>query len=176
MGDKVALPSLNLPKQRTHWTVGIVIAASLLFMVLGGAFYTVMKNRQAEADAIARREADRLASLKAEIEKAQADRAKAEAEKAASEAKRKADDAATVNAQKRAAVPAATASDDDKKDKGKKKSGGGHKGNGTKVANGKAGAPASGPAAAAAPTPAPAAAPTKSKASKDIDDLLKSFR
>lgn len=174
MGDKVALPSLNLPKQKTHWTVGVVIAAGLLFMILGGVFYTVMKNRQAEADAIARGQADRLAAVKAETEMAKAEKARAEAERAASEAKRKADEAAALVAQKKAVV--STATDDDKKDKGKKKSGGSHKGGGIKVANGKGAAPAAGPAAAApAPTPAPAPKPT-SKASKDIDDLLKSFR
>ncbi len=178
MGDKVALPSLSLPKQKTHWTVGVVVAAGVLFVILGAAFYTVLRNRQAEADAIARREADRLASIKAETEKAQAEKARAEAEKAASEAKKKADEAAALVAQKKASAASATASadSDEKKDKGKKKSG--HKGGSTKVASGKSGgssASTSSPASASA-APPPPPKPSSSKASKDIDDLLKSFR
>jgi hypothetical protein len=171
MGDKVALPSLSLPKQKTHWTVGVVIAAGVLLVILGAAFYAVLQNRQAESNAIARREADKLASIRAETEKAQAQKAMAEAERAASEAKKKAEEA-TLAAQKKPML-AAAAPDDDKKDKGKKKNGV-HKAGGAKVANGKPGAPASAsPAAAAAPAPAPK---PSSKASKDIDDLLRSFK
>ncbi len=173
MGDKAALPSLSLPKQKTHWTVGVVIAAGALFIILGAVFYTVMRNRQAEADAIARREADRLASIRAETEKAQAEKAKAEAERAAAEAKRKADEAAALAAQRQKAAGAVVAStDDDKKEKTKHK-GGNHKP--PRLANGKAAAPSSSAPAAAAAPPPPAPKPT-SKASKDIDDLLKSIR
>jgi uncharacterized small protein (DUF1192 family) len=152
--------------------VGVVIAAGVLFFALGAAFYAVLKNRQAESDALAKREADRVALVRAETEKVQAEKAKADAQRAASEAKKKEAEAETLAAQKRVI---ANASDDDKKDKGKKKVGGAHKAGATKVASGKPGAPAA-PAAAAAPA-APAAPPKeKSKASKDIDDLLRSFK
>jgi hypothetical protein len=173
MGDKVALPSLSLPKQKTHWTVGVVIAAGVLLVILGAAFYAVLQNRQAESNAIARREADRLASIKAETEKAQAQKEQAEAEKAASEAKKKAEEA-TLAAQKKAPVATAAPDDDKKDNKGKKKNGS-HKAGGAKVANGKAGGPAAASPSAPAAAPAPAPKPS-SKASKDIDDLLRSFK
>jgi hypothetical protein len=156
MGAKVALPSLSLPKQKTHWTVGVVIAAGVLFVILGAAFYLVLQSRQAEADAFAKRESDRLASIKAEKEKVEAEKGEAEA--------------TALAAQKKAAAAAAT--DDSKRDKGRKKSSG-HKASGTRVATSKTGSSA-GPTT----TPAAPAAPPKpqSKASKDIDDLLRSFR
>lgn len=179
MGDKVALPSLSLPKQRTHWTVGVVIAAAVLFIALGAAFYAVLRNRQAESDALTKRDADRVLLKRAEIEKVQAERAKADSERAASEARKKEAEAEGIAAQKRAnANASANASDGDGK---ARKTGPGHKAGGTtKVANGKPGSPA---APAAGPSAGPAAGPAlppppkeKSKASKDIDDLLRSFK
>jgi hypothetical protein len=175
MADKVALPSLSLPKQKTHWTVGVVIAAGVLFVILGAAFYQVLRSRQAEADSIAKRESDRLESIKAEKDKAEMEKGRAEAEKAASEAKKKEAEASALAAKSTAAAAVATAAAD--ADKNKKK-GPGHKAGGTKVANGKTGpTPAPGTA-----SPGPSAAPPpptpkqQSKASKDIDDLLKSFK
>jgi hypothetical protein len=168
MGDKVALPSLSLPKQRTHWSVHVVIAASVLFLVMCGALYLVLQRQQAAEDAFAKRQADRAAELKAETEKA-----KAEASLAAAEAKKKeaetAAAAAAATAAKKAAA-AAAASGDDEAAKAKKKVA--KKGGGGKGAK-------PGAATAALPgAPTPPAAPTKqqSKASKDIDDLLKGFK
>jgi colicin import membrane protein len=163
MGDKVALPSLSLPKQRTHWTVGVVIAAGVLLLILGAALYAVLQRQQAAEEAYAKREADRAAMIKAETEKA-----KAEAEKAVAEAKKKEAEAAASNAaaaQSKAAL-ANSASEDASKNKfaNKKKP--------PKKAAGKPVTAASAPAAA---TPAAPAKPA-SKASKDIDDLLRGFK
>jgi hypothetical protein len=178
MGDKVALPSLSLPKQKTHWTVGVVIAAGVLFLVLGAAFYWVLRSRQAEADAYAKRESDHLARVIAETEKVQAEKARADSERAASEAKKKEVDAEGMAAQRKASANAnanANANvNTSANEGGKKKSGGGHKNGGAKVSG------SSKPGAAAAPaapaTPAPPPPKEKSKASKDIDDLLRSFK
>jgi colicin import membrane protein len=170
MGAKVALPSLSLPKQKTHWTVGVVIAAGVLFVILGAAFYLVLQSRQAEADAFAKRESDRLASIKAEKEKVEAETAKAEAVKAAAEARKKEAEAAALAAQKKAAAAAAV--DDSKRDRGRKRSSG-HKGSGTRVATSKTGSSAGPTTTPAAPAPPPKA---QTKASKDIDDLLRSFK
>ena len=121
MGDKVALPSLNLPKQKTHWTVGVVIAAGALFVILGAVFYLVLRSRQAEADAFARREADRLASIRAEKEKVEAEKDKADAERAAAEAKKKADEAAGLAAQRQKAAAVAVAASRDERNGGDEK-------------------------------------------------------
>ena len=84
MGDKVALPSLSLPKQKTHWSVGVVIAASVMLLILVAAFYAVLQRQKAGEEAYAKRQADHAAAIKAETEKA-----KAEAERAVAEAKMK---------------------------------------------------------------------------------------
>ena len=161
MGDKVALPSLSLPKQRTHWSVGVVIAGGVLLIILGAAFYTVQVRQREAEEAFAKRQADQTAMIRAE-----ADKAKAEAERASAEAKRKEAEALASNAaaaQSKAAQ--ANAGDDASKNKsGKKKT--------TKKAGGKPTTTASGPVAA--PPGAPAKPATK--ASKDIDDLLKGFK
>ena len=172
MADKVALPSLSLPKQKTHWTVGVVIAAGVLFVMLGAALYMVLRNRQAESNAFARHESDRLEAIKTEKAKIEAEKANAEAQKAAAEAETKKKEAETsaLTAQRKFAVAAS-----EEKDKGgNNKKMGGKKG-GSKVANGKAAPSAPGAPAAAAPA-APPPAPKQSKASKDIDYLLKSFK
>lgn len=167
MGEKVALPSLSLPKQKTHWSVFVVVAASVLFLIMCGALYMVMQRQQAQEEAFAKRQADRAAELRAETEKV-----KAETERAAAEAKRKEAEAAAAAAlaaaqKKAAAVEAAAAADRD----ARKRGAGGAKKPGKAVAK-------------AGPTPAqgaPAAAPAapvkqQTKASKDIDDLLRSFK
>jgi cytoskeletal protein RodZ len=161
MGDKVALPSLSLPKQRTHWSVGVVIAGAVLLMILGAALYAVLQRQQAAEEAYAKREADRAAMVKAETEKA-----RAEADRAVAETKKKEAEAAASNAAvaQSKASQSNTSSDDASKNKaGKKKS--------TKKASGKT-------TAASGPAPATPAAPAKqtTKASKDIDDLLKGFK
>jgi len=81
MGEKVALPSLSLPKQRTHWSVFVVVAASVLFLIMCGALYMVLQRQQAAEDAFAKRQADHAAGLraKAEAERAAAERAAADA-------------------------------------------------------------------------------------------------
>jgi colicin import membrane protein len=160
MGDKVALPSLSLPKQRTHWSVGVVIAAGVLLLFLGAALYAVLQRQQAREEAYAKRQADQAALVKAETEKA-----KAEAAKAAAEAKKKEAEAAASSAAaaQSKAAQANRASEESSKKSSKKKS--------TRKPGGKAVA-ASSPAAAA---PAAPAKPT-SKASKDIDDLLRGFK
>jgi cytoskeletal protein RodZ len=162
MGDKVALPSLSLPKQRTHWSVGVVIAAGVLLLILGAALYAVLQRQQAAEEAYAKREADHAAMIKAETEKV-----KAETEKASAEAKKKEAEAAASNAAaaQSKAAQASGAGDDASKNKS------GNKKKGTKKASGKTTA-ATGPAAAAPVAPAK---PT-TKASKDIDDLLKGFK
>jgi cytoskeletal protein RodZ len=172
MGDKVALPSLNLPKQRTHWSVGVVIAGGVLLLILAGAFLAVIRSQQAKAEAFARREADRAEAIKAETE-----RLKAETERASAEARKKQAEAAASNAAAAAAqsrpvvantdatAPKAKASTSSKK-KGSRKGSVASSGSGR-------------PALAAPGSPAAPAAPPKpasSKASKDIDDILKGFK
>jgi cytoskeletal protein RodZ len=162
MGDKVALPSLSLPKQRTHWSVGVVIAGGVLLVILVAAFYAVLQNRQANEDAYAKRQAEKEAMVRAETEKA-----KAEAERAVAETKKKEAETAASNAataQSKAAQ--ANTSDDAAKKANKKK--------GAKKVSGKT------TTAASAPGPSPVAPPPpvkpSSKASKDIDDLLRGFK
>jgi cytoskeletal protein RodZ len=164
MGDKVALPSLSLPKQRTHWSVGVVIAGGVLLMILGAAFYTVQVRQREAEEAFAKRQTDHTAMLKAEAEKS-----KAAAELASAEAKKKEAEAAASNAAaaQSKAAQANGGGDDASKKKGTTKK------NGAKKAGGKT-------TASTAPGPAPAApgSPPKpsTKASKDIDDLLKGFK
>jgi len=128
MGDKVALPSLSLPKQRTHWSVGVVIAAGVLLLILGAALYAVLQRQQAAEEAYAKREADHAAMIKAETEKV-----KAETEKASAEAKKKEAEAAASNAAaaQSKAAQASGAGDDASKNKS------GNKKKGTKKASGK---------------------------------------
>ena len=164
MGSKVALPSLSLPKQKTHWSVGVVIAAGVLFVIMGGTLYAVMQRQQAAEEAYAKRQSDRAAELKAEAEKAKAD-----AERAVAEAKRKEAENAAALALAVAQKKNPPASTEDEQAKAAKKKAA-HKPGGGKTA--KVGSPAAGPGAPAAATPAK---PT-TKASKDIDDLLKGFK
>ena len=164
MGDKVALPSLSLPKQRTHWSVGVVIAGAVLLIILGGAFYTVQVRQREAEEAFAKRQTDHTAMLKAEAEKS-----KAAAELASAETKKKEAETAASNAaaaQSKAAQASGGGDDASKKKGGTKKAG-------TKKAGGKTTT-----ATASGPVPAtPGAVPKPStKASKDIDDLLKGFK
>jgi hypothetical protein len=163
MGDKVALPSLSLPKQRTHWSVGVVIAATVLLIILGAALYAVLQRQQAAEEAYAKREADRAALVKAETEKA-----KAEAERAVAETKKKEAEAAASNAAtaQSKAAQANNTGDDAAKKANKKKSAKKGSSSSPKVT-------ATGPGPA---TPAPAPPKQTSKASKDIDDLLRGFK
>jgi sensor c-di-GMP phosphodiesterase-like protein len=171
MGDKVALPSLNLPKQRTHWSVGVVIAGGVLLLILAGAFLAVIRSQQAKAEAFARREADRAEAIKAETE-----RLKAETERASAEARKKQAEAAASNAAAAAAQskPAVATNEvaSPKRASTSSKKKGSRRGS---VASGSA-RPAL--AAPGSPAAAPAAAPkpASSKASKDIDDILKGFK
>jgi colicin import membrane protein len=162
MGDKVALPSLSLPKQRTHWSVGVVIAAGVLLLILGAALYAVLQRQQAAEEAYAKREADHAAMIKAETEKA-----KAEAERAHAEAKKKEAEAAASNAAvaQSKAAQANVAGDEASKNKSSSKKKGAKKTSGKTTA-------ASGPATATPTAPAKPA----TKASKDIDDLLRGFK
>ena len=161
MGDKVALPSLSLPKQKTHWSVGVVIAAAVMLLILGAAFYTIQVRQREAEEAFAKRQADQTTMIKAETEKA-----KAEADRAASEAKKKeAEAAASVAAVAQNKSALASAGDNASKDKvGKRK--GVRKGGGKTTA--------SGPSSPIGATPATTKPSTK--ASKDIDDLLKGFK
>jgi hypothetical protein len=165
MADKVALPSLSLPKQRTHWSVYVVIAAGAMFLIMCAALYMMLK-RQHEAEvAFAKRQEAHQMELQTRVEVDRAAVDRIAAEKSAAEAKRKEAEAAAAAAKKVAVVSA----DDghDPKKKGPKKPGS------TKtVAKGPT-APAIPGAPAAPPPPAPKA---KSKASQDIDDLLKGFK
>jgi len=167
MGDKVALPSLNLPKQKTHWTVSVVIVAGVLLLILGAALYAVLQRQQKAEEAFAKAAADRAALVKAETEKA-----KAEAERAVAETKKKEAETAASNAaaqQKKVAQASPATDDDGVKKAAKKKSS--HHGGGSKVAS-KGGTTSAMPAQAATPSrPAPS-----SKASKDIDDLLRGLK
>jgi cytoskeletal protein RodZ len=162
MGDKVALPSLSLPKQRTHWSVGVVIAGAVLLLILGAAFYMVQVRQREAEEAYAKRQTDQTAMIKAE-----ADKARAEAERSAAETKRKEAEAAASNAavaQNKSAQ--ANAADEASKKAAKKKGG-------TKKGSTKTAAVGAGPAAVAAPAATPK---EKTKASKDIDDLLRGFK
>jgi cytoskeletal protein RodZ len=164
MSERVALPSLSLPKQRTHWSVGVVVAAGVLFLIMCGALYMVMQRQQAQEDAFAKRQADRKAELQAETEKA-----KAETQRAVAEAKKKEAETAAAAAAAAAQKKAAIVSPEDDAAKAKKKAS--KKGTG-KVAKGGVATPAT-PATPGATPPKGAPSP---KASKDIDDLLKSFK
>jgi cytoskeletal protein RodZ len=159
MAEKVALPSLSLPKQRTHWSVHVVIAASVLFLVMCAAFYLVLQRQKDAEAAFAKRQEDHAVELKAkaEAERAAAERATPEAKK--TEAETAAAAAADATEKKKAAA-AAAATQEASKRKASRRS--------TKVAKG---------GATSSPS-APAAAPEKprSKESKSIDDLLKSFK
>jgi membrane protein involved in colicin uptake len=165
MSEKVALPSLSLPKQKTHWSVGVVIAAGVLFLVLVGILYFVHQRQVSAEEAFARRVEDQKSMIKAETE-----RAKAETEKAKAEAKRKeaetAAAAAAAAAQKKVVTSAVTEDDGT----GAKKKKVVHKGTKTASKGGTATAPA------LPGTPAGPAAKPATKASKDIDDLLKGFK
>ena len=160
MAEKAALPSLSLPKQRTHWSVFVVIGASALFLIMCGALYLVLQRQHDEEQAFAKRQSDRAAELKAkaDADRAATERAKAEAKKKEAEA---AAAAAAASAQKKAAQ---TVADTDT--------------GGTKRRTRRSGRVAKAPAPSAPGTPAPPPPPAKpaSKASRDIDDLLKSFK
>jgi hypothetical protein len=166
MADKVALPSLSLPKQRTHWSVYVVIAAGAMFLIMCAALYMMLK-RQNEAEvAFAKRQEAHQAELMAKVAADHSAVERAAAEKAASEAKRK-ESEATAAAAKKVAVVSADDGQAAKKKGPTKKSG-----PAKTVAKGPAG-PAL-PGAPAAPPPPPPKA--KSKASQDIDDLLRGFK
>jgi hypothetical protein len=170
MGEKVAaLPSLSLPKQKTHWSVFLVIASGATFLILSAAWYTVMNQRNKAEMAYTQQQEAKTNLIKAEADKARAEKERTEAEIKKKEAEAAAA-AAQAAAQKKAAQTAVTEEDQKKK----KKSG---KGSSKTVAS-KGSTPALAPTAGgtpAAPEP-PKPKPTSSKASKDIDDLLKSFR
>jgi cytoskeletal protein RodZ len=167
MGDKVALPSLSLPKQRTHWSVFVVIAAGVMFLLMCAALYLVLQRQQAAEEAYAKRQADHKAELnaKTEMDHAAAERAAAETKKKEAEA---AAAAAAAAAAKKAPVLAG-AEDDAAKAAHKKVVA--KKGGGKPTAKG---SPVPAGILNAVPTPAPAKQQTK--ASKDIDDLLKGFK
>ena len=167
MGDKVALPSLSLPKQRTHWSVFVVIAASVLFVVMCGALYMVLERQKAAEAAFAKRQEDRKAELEAGTRKAEAERAASEAKKKETEATTAAAAAAAAAAKK--APPVANAGDDPGAAKKKIVK----KGPPSKTAKGPDPKALLGPGAPTPPTPAK---PPASKASKDIDDLLRGFK
>jgi cytoskeletal protein RodZ len=167
MGDKVALPSLSLPKQRTHWSVGVVIAAAVLLIILGAAFYTIQVRQREAEEAFAKRQTDHTEMLKAEAQKATA-----EAERASAEAKKKEAEAAASNAavaQSKAAQANGGGDDASKNKGGNKKKPGGKKPGGKTTAT---------TTAASGPAPVAPGSPPKpsTKASKDIDDLLKGFK
>ncbi len=177
MGDKVALPSLSLPKQKTHWMVGVAIAAGVLFLVLAAALYALLQRQQAAEQAYTKHEADRAAMIKAQVEKT-----KAEAERAAAMAKQKEAEAAASKAAAAAAVAekkAAMASPVQHEERSKSRSSSrrhGHRGGSHHASSrGSAASVASAPPKAQARTTRPARA-SQSKSSKEIDELLKSFR
>jgi hypothetical protein len=165
MADKVALPSLSLPKQRTHWSVYVVIAAGAMFLIMCVALYMMLK-RQHEAEvAFAKRQEAHQAELKAKVEADHAAVERAAAEKAAAEAKRKADEAAAAAAKKLATASADTGQPTKRRAPKRSSS--------TKtVAKGSTSSAL--PGAPAAPPPPPPK--PKSKASQDIDELLKGFK
>jgi hypothetical protein len=164
MGDKVALPSLSLPKQRTHWSVFVVIAASAMFLIMCVALYLMLKRQHEAEEAFAKRQEAHQAELKAKVEVDHAAAERAAAERAAAEAKRKEAEAAAAAAKKMAVVSA----DDGQGTKRKllKKPGGLKP-----IAKG----PAT-PALPGIPAPPPPPPKQQSKASKDIDDLLKGIK
>lgn len=166
MGDKVALPSLSLPKQRTHWSVFVVIAAGVMFLLMCAALYLVLERQQKAEEAFAKRQADHKAELRAK-----ADMDRAAAERAAAEAKKKEAEVAAAAAAAAAAkrAPVASAADDEAKARRKSSS------RKSSSKSSSKGSPVPPGILNAAPSPAAPAKP-QSKASKDIDELLKGFK
>jgi hypothetical protein len=174
MSDRVVLPSLSLPKKKTHWTVMVVVVSSITLLVLGGTLFMLLYRQQAERDALAKVESEKLELAKVQAEKAKAEVAKAilDKEKAAADAKKKELDAKAALAAKQAAPAVATS---DAKGPAPKYSG--RRRWSKRGGNGGVNKPT---AAAASPAEQPVAAPPKparptSKASNAIDALLKGF-
>jgi hypothetical protein len=174
MSDRVVLPSLSLPKKKTHWMVMVVVVSSITLLVLGGTLFMLLYRQQAERDAIVRAESEKLELAKAQAEKAKADVAKAilEKEKAAADAKKKELEAKAALIAKQAAPTIAPS----------EKKGAPAPGRSSRRRWGKRGGPAVASKttpAAAAPATQPAAPPKparpSSKASSDIDAILKGF-
>ncbi len=165
MGDKVALPSLSLPKQKTHWSVGVAVAAATLFLFLCAALYAVLQRQQAAEEAFAKRQADRAAMIKAETEKAKAETDRAVAEAKKKEAETAAAAAAAAAARSKPAL--ASAGESSSKSKSSKRRSA-HKGGKTSAS--------SEPSLGSAPKAQSPKAQPSSKASKDIDDLLRGFK
>jgi colicin import membrane protein len=165
MGDKVALPSLSLPKQKTHWTVSVVVVAGVLLLILGAALYAVLQRQQRAEEAFAKAAMDRADLVKAETEKAKAEAARAVAETRKKEAETAASLAA---AQQKKVVQSSVGSEDDGAKKAAKKKSSHH--GGSKVAS-KSATPA-----VPAQAPVSSRPPPSTKASKDIDDLLRGLK
>jgi biopolymer transport protein ExbB/TolQ len=167
MGDKVALPSLSLPKQRTHWSVFVVVAAGVMFLLMCAALYLVLERQQKAEEAFAKRQEDHRAELKAK-----ADMDRAAAERAAAEAKKKQAETAAAAAAAAAAKRSALAKADDEAAKSAYKRASARRSSSSKSSS-KSPVPAGILNAAPAPAPPPK---QQSKASKDIDDLLRGFK
>jgi cytoskeletal protein RodZ len=168
MGDKVALPSLSLPKQRTHWSVFVVIAAGVMFLLMCAALYLVLERQQKAEEAFAKRQADHQAELKAK-----ADMERAAAERASAEAKKKEAEAAASAAAAAAAKKVAAVHVEEDSAKGtRRKSSSSSRRSSSKTSS--KGSPV--PPGVLNAVPAPAPAKPQSKASRDIDDLLKGFK
>jgi hypothetical protein len=91
MSDKVVLPSLDLPGQKTHWTVITVIGGGVVVLLMGAIFLAVVHKQQVSQETAARAVEARAREAAAQVEKmkleaiAAAEKAKAAAAAAAAE-------------------------------------------------------------------------------------------
>jgi hypothetical protein len=91
MSDKVALPSLDLPGQKTHWAVIAVVGGAVLVLAMAAIFLIVVHKQQASQEAAVRAVEARAKEAAAQVEKlkleavAAAEKAKAAAAAAAAE-------------------------------------------------------------------------------------------
>ena len=171
MGDKVVLPSLSLPKQKTHWSVTVVIIAGIVLLIMGGALFAILHRQQAEAEAITKAASNKVALAEAEAAKAKAEveKVKVEKEREEAEAKRKEADAKALAAAKKASVPLAPESEQTALNRLMKKN------KKAKTTASSSSRPALG-AAPAAPEPVKPAPRQRSKESVDIDKLLQGLK
>jgi hypothetical protein len=98
MSDKVVLPRLDLPGQKTHWAIVAVVGGSVLVLLMAAIFLVVVHKQQAAQEAAARAVEDRAKGAAAQIEKMKLEAAAAERVKAAAAAAEKAKSAGSVAA------------------------------------------------------------------------------
>jgi len=98
MSDKVVLPRLDLPGQKTHWTVVAVIGGGVLVLLMAAIFLVVVHKQQAAQEAVVRAADARAKEAAAQVEKMKLEAAAAERARAAAAAAEKAKSAGPVAA------------------------------------------------------------------------------